>query len=284
MTALTHERCSELLRPYVEGQLDAAGTADVAAHLESCPGCALEHAALLAMSRPVEPLSEEELRSLRAAVKESTRQVDEVGRAREGRRERRPWARLAPALGAAAVVVLLGIWVASGPFGVVTGSSGDAGSTAGGASSEQSTDEALRPGKEGASADPVWLKTRPDLTPTELKRRGRLGLPFQRFANAYVAEDASSAREPLLDALVVKAPAELESQIRECAGIIFAGEDTALPAFGTRATLDGREALVLGFTWSDEGGALDRFMVWAWGAGACDEVRAYQSGPIKSRP
>lgn len=123
---LDHETCSELLTAYTAGELDSERREAVAVHLRGCTECRSEALGVsMLLSAPVQPLTEAERGELhrRIAARTAGRPVVRPRRARgEWRR------RVAPALGAAAVLAV----VAAGIFYAGAGLSGDdAGSTAG---------------------------------------------------------------------------------------------------------------------------------------------------------
>jgi Putative zinc-finger len=113
MNEIDHDMCSELLRPYVAGQLDAPRERQVADHLAGCSDCSLELQAvrgLLSVTEPSEtmaPLSELEraglTRGVRIALSPAPRESlwDRIGR------------RAAPALGAAALLVIVAVAIVS---------------------------------------------------------------------------------------------------------------------------------------------------------------------------
>jgi Putative zinc-finger len=123
---IDHETCSELLGPYVKGELHAGTRAEIEEHLNSCDECRAEEAGLRAIAAvEVEPLTDIE----RARLARSVR--DEVGVPERSPKERMAW--LPTALGAAAVLVALFFG-----FQFVSGLSGgnDEASEAGGASED----------------------------------------------------------------------------------------------------------------------------------------------------
>jgi len=124
---LSHERCSELLGSYVAGELTANVAGAVEDHLDGCVACSEERAGLvlLVADREAAGLSSAERQRLHVALDPAALRVDavrvpeeDVARRRragaEGRQRsrRQPatrgvWARVAPALGAAAVLALV---------------------------------------------------------------------------------------------------------------------------------------------------------------------------------
>ncbi len=65
---LEHERCSELLLDFVEGNAGEEDRALVEAHLATCERCAAEHGALIQLIGPVDPLTPAESEAMRAAI------------------------------------------------------------------------------------------------------------------------------------------------------------------------------------------------------------------------
>jgi anti-sigma factor RsiW len=103
---MNHERCSESLGAWLRGELPASEAEEVAAHVEECADCARERDALgLLLALDVEPLVEEERARLERAVL-AQRRAEVIAWAPT----RPSWrARLAPALGAAALIALVAV-------------------------------------------------------------------------------------------------------------------------------------------------------------------------------
>lgn len=103
---MNHEHCSESLAPWLRGELPASEAEEVAAHVEDCADCARERDALgLLLALDVEPLDEDERARLEGAVL-TQRRAEVIAWAPK----RAPWrARLAPALGAAALIALVAV-------------------------------------------------------------------------------------------------------------------------------------------------------------------------------
>jgi hypothetical protein len=134
---IDHERCSELLRDYVTGDLGDADARAVDEHLVTCDRCSAELWALEALTVPMEDLSEIESRRLHDAVAAATREglgSEEAVRYDSGGTviptRSGDWrARIAPFMGAAALIALL----IFGASRVMTGgSSADSTNVAGG--------------------------------------------------------------------------------------------------------------------------------------------------------
>lgn len=157
MTPMTHERCSELLRAYVQGDIAPDERAEVSAHLDACDACRHEEAGLRSLLA-TEPgsLDERERAHLRDAVMSAIAASDEET-APSLHKLQRPskaafvqpvtnWrARVAGGLAAAAVVVIAGVFYLGGGF-----SGEDSGDTAGGADGDRSTQQLSR---ESASTE-----------------------------------------------------------------------------------------------------------------------------------
>lgn len=108
MNEINHEMCSELLRPYLAGELDAPQEQRVADHLGACPECSRELQVVRGLLSPTEaPLTEMEradlARAVRLALAPAQRESwwDRLGR------------RAAPAMGAAALLAIVAVAVVS---------------------------------------------------------------------------------------------------------------------------------------------------------------------------
>jgi len=102
---IDHERCSENLGAYLRGELHADTHRAVAAHLAGCEECELELRGLTALT--AEPASPDSLTDdERVALHRSLAAARSVSAKTIAPARRSPWARVAPVLGAAALVVL----------------------------------------------------------------------------------------------------------------------------------------------------------------------------------
>ena len=140
-----HERFSEQMAPYVRGELPAPEAASLEAHLETCEECSVELRGVRALvSMSPQPLDEMERARLHRAVLAATTGERTYERGSSARRGIA--ARIAPALGAAALFALFVFGAAQ----VFTGSSGDesgAGAdSAAGAALEGNAEELARDG------------------------------------------------------------------------------------------------------------------------------------------
>ena len=287
MRELNHEVCSEYLPRFLAGDLEQEQGAAVELHLADCAECRAERHALEALIRPAATLSATERAELHTALdRELPTVVDGVparAPSRSGEGSRRWRSRLAPALGAAAVVALVAVAVAtlSGGLG---GDAQNAFEVSGGGGGQ--ADSAAERGAETAparlssqAASPRWIGSLGSVTAAELSRKGERGRELRFVAESFQAAGARAKSDAFTDELVTRAPAGLEDAIRACFKQVTGLGYTALPAFGARARLEGRDVLVLGFAWTPARGSLDRFMVWAFAGDTCDPV-SYHSGSV----
>jgi hypothetical protein len=108
--------------------------------------------------------------------------------------------------------------------------------------------------------------------------------PFTSFAQVYAVGDADELRQRFVGRLALQSGSANQDQVRECSEVVF---DTFqnysfLPAYGARAKLDGQEALILGFVWSEEKTArLNDYQMGAWPKGQCENTLLYRSGKVE---
>lgn len=299
---LTHEACSELLLPYVQGELDGARAAAVRAHLETCDDCSSELAALRSLTAAEDAaLTEIERQRLRKAVLNDVRPQTQAAVVPPPSRWRRGMAAYASA---AAVLVLLvagGAWVFQGGLGGSDASDGEA--VSGGADSElEDSDRGPAPAaEEGGGGDSsragdsaYKLAARPTFAPYQgpIDDRGLREIGRSRLFASLVSGDVgfeSDGRDSygprsLLEALAEEAPDDLASEIQDCGRrSLQLAAGPALPTYATTATIAGRDVLVLGFASADSSSeVLDRFLFVAWARGACDEIVDRVRGPIRN--
>lgn len=293
---MTHERCSELLRSYVSGELTGQSAAGVRAHLEGCPDCRAEERAVGVLLEGPGPTKHpeqmddlERARLHRALAQELFARPANVEIATPGVRRR--FARLAPALGAAAVL-LVGLVLAGTIFGggddselglTVEGSAEDAGGGDGRGGSgtfdradESQIEAASEPDASSGSAynagepAPEFEHDAGRLTQERLSQIGRDSALFKSFSDAYSVDDAER-REGEFRRLLFAGAGSARSQARECARTLPPGE-TLLPAYGATGDYEGRAALILGFvTTGSDSGSLDRYLMWVWAKGSCTQ-------------
>ena len=308
MDEMTHERCSELLREHVRGELPRELADEVRAHLEGCVDCAAEERALAALVGPEHPGLDdvERARLHRALTRElfaTPANADLASHPQDARWKR--W--IAPALGSAAAVLIAVLVLTAGGIGGIGGSDdADMGAAGTGRADDFSGDgpEALQDdgggGGNGTTADsnkPVRssaaIKARPDaageetttfgfdegpqpefdpdageLTAEELSAIGRGSPLFRSFAAGYTVDDVDALRVTFLHRLANSSGAP-SAQARRCARTL-PDDAPILPAYGATGSYDGRDALVLGFVTNDAGSrALDRYLMWVWAKGSC---------------
>lgn len=269
------DHVSEALRPYAEGGVDEATERRVERHLRECDECRAELAGVRALlGAPPEGLTEIERARVRRGI------ADATGADAPSRRRRALYA----ALGAAALVVI----VAVGAFYTLgTGERGGAGGSV--AVSEDRAEEAQGGGQPltaRAFGGPVFEEDAGELDDAALRRTGSRG-PVAAVARSVSPERAEEVADDYLESLVDAAPDPVRDQVQTCADTILeANEDfTLVPAYGATGTVADRDALVLGFAWSnEERGSLTGYMVYAWPTPAgCDIPLSYQAGEIPRR-
>lgn len=313
MTPMTHEQCSELLAPYIEGDLAAPESAEVGAHLSGCDPCRHEEAGLRAlMAGATGALNERERAQLRAGVMTAISKPEEVPSLYKLQRPapavfvppRTNWkARAAGAMAAAAGVILVAGLFYLGSGGL-SGDDAATQKTGGGDIGRNQAPEGLErelgglednAGGGGGSAVttegfaapvPAFIRVERRYDDARLTRLGERGLQLVLFRRAYTADDAPRLQQDFVDRLAASAARRAgeaaADQVRACAAVVLAREETVLPAFGALGRLEDHDVLVLGFAWSEEpSGPMDRYMLWTWPRGSCDSPLDYRSGSIK---
>ena len=304
--------CSELLTPYLKGELDAPRAGEVSEHLQGCPECRLELKGIEALHRqPPEPLTDIERGRLHSAVKQavtaSRHDRDVVGRRPTGS----PWAFKAIGVAASLLVLVVGV-------NYVAGTGSDDKSSSKGAGSGDA-------GREGVDGPlPLARKVTGAVTPDQLVPEGyeaadatsdAAGAPevaddgagsqaasegrteterrnlrtkalaniaarsplFQEFARSYQAEDVAALQADFVERLVEQSPADAEAQVRTCADVIFGSQELpTLPVMALFSRIDGQAVIILGFAFSQdrETGPLNEFSVFAWARSPDDPIAA----------
>jgi anti-sigma factor RsiW len=300
---ITHERCSELMRPYVGGELGAADVAAVERHLASCDDCRQELSGMRALlDYEYDGLSGTELVRLERAISAAMR-ADRERAATVIPLERRAEARRSfagVALGVAAAVAIVAFAIVS-----VSGDGpgdGDAGTTAaapeaGGDAGGGGAVEGPRPtfgagvaSKAAFAEERVedqeqtnfrsTLATSGKVTQRDLERLGK-SRRFQRFAAAYDAEDATALQDRFVG-LLARGAGDDAGTVTLCTrNTLEASTGPALPVMGTFARFEDKRALVLGFVYTAQTeGALNRFTLWVWPRGSCDSPLRSASGTV----
>jgi hypothetical protein len=270
---MDHRACSELLSAFVRGEAgDDAVT--VAEHLEGCRECQKERAALEMLLAPEEPLTAQERARLREvvaaagageAVAATHRGLTHVVRREESSPTER-WQWLAPALSAAAAVIL----VVGGLFFVFGhGGTGSSNSSAVGHAANAPEKSVVR--AAGTRPAPIFARS----TTAGTGHPGVLGAErppvLDSFAASYTGTDARRLGRTFLERLAGDAPAGAAQQVRLCGQRVLAAQPLpVLPAYGATTTVKGNPALLLEFAASDTpDGRLTRFIVFAWPRGSC---------------
>ncbi len=285
MTELSHDRCSELLSDFVAGRLEGRVAAAVEAHLAACSECRVEEAGLRALlAAGTETMTPEESSLLHQRVAAALSQ-EAAARART----RRFMPRLAPALAAAAALVLIGagaIWLGAGTDdmgdaaqgGAAVEDSGDARRGRAEARSADVESQALPASKDGDVAAGTTSAPRPEfrgdlgsISGDDLRALGRTDPLFSAFASSYTVDDAPDRRDDFLAGLSAAAGRERDD-VEACAEVLLRNQpgNALLPALAATARLGGTPVVVLGFvTNSEDSRPLDRFILWAWRIDSC---------------
>lgn len=289
---MDHERCSELLLPFLQGELDPDSSRQVEEHLSACDDCRKEHGGLAALfAEPVEPLNDLEKASLHRNLREEI--SIPAGTAQE--RARLSW--LPQALGVAALllVVVVGIQY----FGEVGGddeagseavegadlaapegpdpvtlkltSSGvqkadpiSAGAGAGAAvepdeeaPSEAAPDAAQDLGQESEeptsdSSNQYTVRMNAGVE-SALKTYARTSPTFTRFAETYRAEDVEALAPAFIAELADGAPEGSAVQVTQCANLVVTSREfPTLPAAAAHGVFRKEDSLLLGFVWTEQ--------------------------------
>ncbi len=290
---MDHERCSELLLPYLRGDLEPGPRDQVEEHLASCSDCSEEKAALHSLlSIEVQPLSATERDSLRDRVGEEL--AGPAGRGLVAKPVDSPkwWMRAIPALGAVALLAFAVVIAASLLSGRGDGGGGESAVTSGGGGGAQdkapagegfdADTEAGAPAPEGAAGEavPYFRPGRRVLTDKVLDDLARKEPAFKALAGV-TSKRADALVETNARYLSDQAPPDMRAQVRDCAESVAASQGTVVPAYGTTGKYRGKDALLVGFVSGTNSGPLNRYMLWLWPRGSCDVPLGYVSGTIK---
>lgn len=288
----THERCSELLAPFLRNELEADDARFVEEHLASCEECRAERRALDALMAPIDsPLTElERSRLHRETWKEIEGDIEPV---------REPlMARFAPYLGAAAVLVIIavGIVVYSGgggdeDMGSSTGDGGGAvtledadapeGADAGGGAAESGVaNETLM-----AAPAPLFEQRAGTFDVQRLDELGASGYPFPDFKATYLegtetADGDQAARDSDTLEQLVSAAGKRGGLVRRCASNAVQLRPGSIPAYGGLGTFRGRKVLVIGLVLGENGEDAGHYSIWVYRRGDCSVPLDVREGPI----
>lgn len=300
--SLSHERCSELLRPLVGGELGPGEIGAVEAHLAACDACRQELAAVRSLlTAPAGAMDDLERARMRTGVTAGIRAMaesgsPEVGRAQgaaarspEASRRRRVQPGAWVGVAAATLILFVGGLAYLGSGDVFTGGS-DQGGAAGVAERAQDGGGTARaPGaaqEDLATARPApgprVVRDRPEFSDESLAALGRTAPVFRALAG--------DARPDDLDRSRARFASELErgldgARVGSCVKQTLDATLGGLPVYGALGALEGRRVLVLGFIIPGSPGGGDRFVVKWWSAprgedGECPQPLGRSRGTI----
>lgn len=306
MTEITHERCSELLGPYAAGDLGDPERAVVETHLKGCEACTQELAGLQALQAfQVEPMTGAERDRLTQNVRAAVTPAPKVGLlGRFGHR-------LAPALGALALVAIAAVALISLPQNrpvpaEVRGSTADEDSGAGGtatreaapkaAAQEESTAKGAAAGtsSDAASSAGGQADTAAGQTTTmqadAMVERDAFRSAVQPFARTGIeirsVVPTRSLEEPSAEAysgtdFAASAPTEaLADQVRECSASTV--DSSPHPLVPTAATYYPDDVLVITFVWLEPSTTRLNYEIHGWIGGRCDLITPiFRSGVLE---
>ncbi|MGH2787139.1 MAG: anti-sigma factor family protein [Actinomycetota bacterium] len=297
-TNLTHERCSELLRPYVQGELADDDRAAVAGHLESCADCRKELAGLNALlDYPHEGLTGTEVvrldRGIAAVMGADRRRAATIIPLPPRKESRSGMAGVV--FGAAAALLVVAVAIGS----LMTAGT-DEGDDSGGEAAVTGEDagggaapEGPRPvfGGEHQRAFAAQDQAEPEasrnakslsrLAESDLARLGGSAL-FGQFADSYDTEDAAVLQDRFV-AVLARGAGDDAGTVTLCTrNVLEASTGPALPVAGRFGRFEGESALVLGFVYTDQPeGALDRYSIWVFARGTCDTPLSTAAGNVR---
>ena len=283
-----HDAWSELLLEFTRGELDRARSEDLEAHLRSCADCRAELTALRALlEAPGAKMTEAERTELHSAL-QAGHAGNVVPLVPRPSPERSFMRRLAPALGAAALLMIGGVAVLQGGLlGGSDGSSGGAVGGSGGAALENQQSDAL--GARDLGGRPVWLgdlgRTSLDKVADLARSRSSVESVRKAYRSAPTADEKLRKGLALTDALAPQAPAALRDSIRSCVDEVSAQFEGArmLPAVGAQGRLEGSKVLFVGFVTSSSGRRPNQLAVWAFEPRTCAPL-GYQASDLAGSP
>ena len=283
-----HDAWSERLLEFTRGELDRARSEELEAHLRSCVDCRAELVAVRALlDAPDAPMTEVERAALHAALQDTQQAANVVPLAPRPRSERPLMRRLAPALGAAALLLIGGVAVLQSHL--LEGSDGpvDAVGGGGGAALERVTSEALR--AKRFLGRPKWLgdlgRTSLDKVADLARSNSSVGSVRKAYGSAATSDQKVGNEMALTDVLAPQAPAQLRGPMRSCIDEVTSqfGDVRLLPAVGAQGRLEGKEVLFVGFVTSSSGRRPDQLAVWAFEPRTCTPL-GYQASDLAGSP
>ena len=300
---------SELLTPFLKGELDAQRAGDVREHLQGCSECSLELEGLRALhGLPTDSLTDIERGQLRSTVKQAVMVARHDRDVIRQRPSGNSWAFKAIGVAASLLVVVAGITyvidddrdenaqsagsgvdqsAADGPLPLarkVTGAVTPDQLVPEGyevaeptADAKEAPETALDGAGSGAASEGRTKVERRNLRTKALANIAARSPLFQEFARAYQAEDVAGLQADFVERLVEQSPADAEAQVRACSDVIFGSQELpTLPVMALFSRIDGQPVLILGFAFSQdrESGPLNEFSVFAWARSPDDPVGA----------
>ena len=285
-----HDAWSERLLEFARSELEGARTEELETHLRSCADCRAELAALRALlEAPDEQMTDAERAELHSALQQRSQQAGTVVPLVARPSPERPFmSRLAPALGAAALLIIGGVVVLQGGLGGSSGDSSDSGGSAGGSQTALESESGAAMDGE-LSGTPVWLgdlgSTSLDSVAALIRSRPAVESVRAAYRRAPAGDAKLQKQMELADVLAPQAPAELRSSLRSCIDEVSTqfGDARLLPAVGAQGRLKGSEVLFVGFVTSSSGSRPDQLAVWAFEPNSC-AVLGYQASRLTGGP
>ncbi len=281
---MDHETCSSRLPSYARGELSDPDRGAVAAHLASCADCARELVAVHALiTAPEVHLTGDERRALHRAVLAP--------------RPRR-WARLAPAFGAAGLLLVVAVGAVSflqsedrqpaAIQGVEGGNETEASQETGGTTTRVEKDAranraAVQPqiaddaGGTGGGGGTAEAYSADALGVVTTFSTADLGPHLLAYEDAFSVRDADVSVPAALRRLRRNTP-DAGTQLNECADIVQRAYTSQLvPAFASVYAAD--RLFVMGFVFRS--GTEQRYAFWGWHLGDCSRpTPIYVTGPL----
>jgi anti-sigma factor RsiW len=311
MTDLTHERCSELLEAYASGGLDPRARREVDDHLATCSDCSLELVAVQTLqASDVLPLSGAEREQLSAAVRAA------VFPAPRRSLLERFGPRLAPALGAVALVTIAAVVLVSLPDrpgpSITSADRGSRGGDTDDAQTIESDEDAQTleaeagavPGAQPAQEERVMSDDGGDgsteasgqsadtLAGRSAALNARSNFAVQEATFAQTGLDLGSlvpARSPRRGRGAFAYAADLASLapdervarlVQECAEQTIS--TSPHPLVATSAAYYPDDVLVIGFVWREVSRSLLHYELRGWVGGDCDRISPiYRRGVLE---
>ena len=283
-----HDAWSELLLEFTRGELDRARSEDLETHLRSCADCRAELTALRALlEAPGVKMTEAERTELHSALQAGQHAGNVVPLVPRPSPERSFMRRLAPALGAAALLIIGGVAVLQGDL--LGGSDGSSGGAAGGSGVALETQQSDALAARDLGGRPVWLgdlgRTSLDKVADLARSRSSVESVRKAYRSAPTADEKLRKGLALTNILAPLAPPGLRDSIRSCVDEVSAQFEGArmLPAVGAQGRLEGSKVLFVGFVTSSSERRPDQLAVWAFEPRTCAPL-GYQASDLAGSP